>query len=364
MGINLRRALAAMLPTLVCLSSTALADGYFTAPTPAGQSNVDPYYAQNDSDHYLTGADETKSQPAAAAQSIGNCNWCGGCSNCLGDWRDNTLFWFGADGYKSLGDFTPPAGVSQGFMNSAGVVGGFNTGFRLGQSRIRGQVGASYGIYDLKGRDTASASSSEQQTFITAGFYKRSDVCDGDRISWGVVYDQFFGHQWGLFASEVYLSQFRGILGYAISEYNEVGVWGTAHTNNDGSVGGQPTPIRDEPGQRILATQLRTRGADDVLCRRRRSGGHRQLAGRSDRPGAVERLYGALHQRHLRVPQLEDRTGRFQRIGVEYRCRLVVLSWRQGGQPDRLWSARLAVAACGQQWLALDYELEPTERSS
>src|SRR4029079_15958955 len=94
------------------------------------------------------------------------------------------------------------------------------------------------GIYDLKGRDTVSPSSSEQQSFITVGVYKRSDIANCDRISWGGVYDHVFGHQWGLLASEVYLSQLRGILGYALSERNEIGVWGTAHTNNDRSVTG------------------------------------------------------------------------------------------------------------------------------
>ena len=169
-----------------------------------------------------------------------------GCGDdCVGNWRDNTQVLVGFDTYKSLGDTIPPPGFVAGYMNSAGVVAGFNTGVRLGDSRVRGQLGASYGIYDWKGRDTTSPSSSEQQTFVTAGLYKRSDVCCGDRISWGVVYDQFFGHQWGVFANEVYLNQFRGIFGYALNECNEVGVWGTVHTNTDGTAFAiTPPPIR------------------------------------------------------------------------------------------------------------------------
>ncbi|HEY2893013.1 MAG TPA: DUF6666 family protein [Pirellulales bacterium] len=239
MGIFSGRITAGLAAALVLLGSSARAQTY----AGANSADTNSYYSQQESNNILTGSNDK--QPAAApAQPIGNCNWSDACSAYLGDWRDNTMVWAGADAYKSLGDFTQPPGPGAGFMNSAGIVGGFNTGFRLGESRIRGQVGASYGIYDLKGRDTVSAASSEQQTFITAGIYKRSDVSNGDRISWASVYDQFFGHQWGLFASEVYLSQFRGILGYAINECNEVGVWGTFHTNNDGSVTGQPTPIR------------------------------------------------------------------------------------------------------------------------
>jgi len=239
MGISSRRITAGLATALAVLGSSAHAQTY-AGTNPA---DTNSYYAPQESNNFLTGSNDK--QPAAApAQTIGNCNWCDTCSTYLGDWRDNTVVWAGADAYKSLGDFTPPPRSGAGFMDSAGIVGGFNTGFRLGESNIRGQVGASYGIYDLKGRDTFSAASSEQQTFITAGIYKRSDISNGDRISWGVVYDQFFGHQWGLFASEVYLSQFRGILGYAINEYNEIGVWGTAHTNTDNSVTGQFTPIR------------------------------------------------------------------------------------------------------------------------
>jgi hypothetical protein len=247
MRIHFHGACAALMLALAS-PSIVHAQGYqFLKPASTSTgSDGGSYYSQSPNDAtYLTGDAQQSPAPEAQSACTGDaCNCCEGCQDCIGDWRDNTLFWFGADVYKSLGDTLIPPRASAGFMDSAGIVGGFNTGFRLGSSRVRGQLGASYGVYDFKGRDTVSVSSSEQQTFITAGFYKRSDVNDDDRISWGLVYDQFFGHQWGLFASEVYLSQVRGIAGYALSDYNEVGVWGTFHTNNDGSVTGQPTPIR------------------------------------------------------------------------------------------------------------------------
>ena len=159
----------------------------------------------------------------SCGKGSGNC-----CGNGVGNWLDNTQLILGADSYKSLGDFA--------LSNSFGAVSGFNTGVRIGESRIRGQVGASYGVYDIKGRPTLPPlkdDSLEQQTFITAGFYKRSDVCGGDRISWGTVYDQFIGHQWGWTNNGVQLGQIRGIMGYALNETNEVGSWGTFHINND-----------------------------------------------------------------------------------------------------------------------------------
>ena len=127
----------------------------------------------------------------------------------------------------------------------AGFSGGFNTGVRLfDDSPIRGQIGGSYGVYDLKGRDTVSPSSAEQQTFLTAGIYKRSDILDGDAISWGLVYDQFWAHQWGLRAGELYVGQVRGIAGYAINDRHEIGVWGTFHTTEDATATVAGPPLR------------------------------------------------------------------------------------------------------------------------
>jgi len=156
----------------------------------------------------------------------------------LGSLRENTEIWIGGDAYRGFGDgryinFNP---LPFATGNSAGIVAGFNSGVPLGNSQIRGQIGASYGAYDFKGRtidDPGQEASIEQQSFVTVGLYKRSDVCCGDRLSWGVVYDQLFAHQWGWTADEVYLSQIRGIMGYAINECNEFGVWGTFATNRD-----------------------------------------------------------------------------------------------------------------------------------
>lgn len=183
----------------------------------------------------------------ASHGAVADCELPSSCceEDCIGNWFANTQVWLGGEAYKGFGDTTDPPGVGTGFMDSFGLVTGFNTGLALGESRVRAQVGASYGAYDFKGRDSVSTDSLEQQVYLTAGFYQRSDVENDEHISWGLVYDQFFGHQWGLFANEISLGQIRGILGYALNECNEVGVWGTFHVGKDASaLDITPPPIR------------------------------------------------------------------------------------------------------------------------
>ncbi len=245
MRISVRLVLAALVPALMCLPEVAQAQ-YFEPTKTTNGPNFNSYHGQASGEsNYLTGTAESQAPAGSAPANCDSGDWCG-YSGDVGTWRDNTLFWFGGEAYKSFGDTAQPPGVATGFMNSAGLVGGFNTGFALFDgSPIRGQVGASYGAYDLKGRDTISQSSSEQQTFITAGVYKRSDILADDRVSWGLVYDQFWAHQWGIFASELYVGQVRGIAGYAVNQHHEFGVWGAFRSTGDNSVG--PTsalPVR------------------------------------------------------------------------------------------------------------------------
>jgi len=172
---------------------------------------------------------------SASYHASGESSPCASNCPCIGDWRDNTEVWFGFDSFRSRGDGIMLLGpFSPALGNSTGAVGGFNTAFALGDSPIRGQIGGSYGIYDWKGRWLPfSDASAEQQTFITFGLSKRSDICNGDPIAWGVVFDQMFDHQWGFLADEIYLTQFRLFGGYAINECNEVGVMATVHSQSD-----------------------------------------------------------------------------------------------------------------------------------
>jgi hypothetical protein len=240
-------------PALIVLAgATCLVPGAAWAQYQPAKVTVGPnyqsYYSQEPSEqNYLTAGDGQQAAPSAAptAATGDSCEWDEGCCG-YGSWRDNTLLWFGGEAYKSIGDADPPIALLSGYMNSAGLLGGFNTGFTiLPDSPIRGQIGASYGVFDLKGRDTVSLSSAEQQTFITLGVSKRSDILNGDALSWGLVYDQFWAHQWGWFASELYVGQVRGLVGWAIDDYNELGVWGAFRTTGDNSVFAvAPPPVR------------------------------------------------------------------------------------------------------------------------
>ena len=220
---------ATLSSVLAFTSSVSAADGVFTksfdtdAMTNANDDSVIPASCElglNCSDHSDSNA--CSSNCGVKPMKL-NCNAC----DC-GNWLQNTTAFSGVEAFKTYADFA--------YSNNAGFVNGLNTGFRLGDSKIRGQIGGSFGVYDLKGRvDGGGFNTVNQQTenqgFLTAGVFKRSNVCAGERLSWGLVYDQLWNHQYGVLTEDIYLGQFRGILGVALNQTDEVGFWGTAGTN-------------------------------------------------------------------------------------------------------------------------------------
>ncbi|HTN76914.1 MAG TPA: DUF6666 family protein [Pirellulaceae bacterium] len=214
------------LSALLCQSFTPMTDVQLLA---GDTFRLPPVEAtRGDGDFFL------RSQSEGLVTDAAPCDVCAApCDACgIGNWWDNTELFLGADAFASVGD--SPAG---GFGNNFGVVTGFNSGFALGESKIRGQFGASYGAYDPKGRSLFGLENSalEEQVFLTGGIYKRSDIENSDRISWGVVYDGLITDNYGILADELALGQFRGIFGYALNECHEVGGWGTLHVNDDSS---------------------------------------------------------------------------------------------------------------------------------
>lgn len=156
----------------------------------------------------------------------------GGCSDCcdcdFGTAWENTSFFLAADGWRTR--------LDDDDANNFGFRTGFNTGVGWWDSPVRLQLGASYAGYDLTGRDAAaltSVSSAEEQVFATLGLYKRSDVCGGDCLSWGLVYDMLYDDHLGEAAQEVKLTQVRFQAGWALSEADEIGLWGAIHSNRD-----------------------------------------------------------------------------------------------------------------------------------
>jgi hypothetical protein len=153
-------------------------------------------------------------------------------SSYLGNFLDNTVLFTGADVYKSIGDrLTNINGGTGSLTSSYGAVSGFNTGFALGDTRLRGQVGASLGVYDWRGRIrlVPEDTDPETQVFVTAGVYKRGNMAsDNDPISYGVVFDAWAADEWGINANDLDLGQVRGQMGYALSDTIEVGSFGSA----------------------------------------------------------------------------------------------------------------------------------------
>jgi hypothetical protein len=183
---------------------------------------------------------------------------------CLGNWFDNTVVFTGADVYKSIGDrITNINGGTGALTSSYGAVTGFNTGFAIGDTRLRGQVGASYGVYDWRGRlrVVPEDNEPEQQGFFTAGVYKRGDMASGnDPLSYGMVVDVFAANEWGVNANDLDLGQIRGLVGYALSNRIEVGNFFTVEAWDDDAavtVAGAPSVRRTVRAGNQVSTFIR-----------------------------------------------------------------------------------------------------------
>ena len=152
-----------------------------------------------------------------------------------------TYIFSGFETYKSIGDrLTNINGGTGSLTGSFGAVVGFNSGHTLTESNFGIQAGASYGLYDFKGRlrvvpeDTAM----ETHAYYTVGIYKRASTPDADaaladRLSMGLVFDSLHAENWGINANTITLSQLRGTLGYALSDSTEIGVWATHGLDTD-----------------------------------------------------------------------------------------------------------------------------------
>ncbi len=191
------------------------------------------------------GCCETACDPACdAASACGNgscgdgccdtccdtCCDCGACTLpaiCDGCPLLNVIGFAGFDAFRGIPDGTR--------RDNFGIVSGVNGGMPLpGLSRygIGGQLGLSYGAYDLQGRNFADQrSSAQEQVFITGGFFRKADA--GVPLNMGVVYDAMINDNFGSFSSEPYLGQWRGMIGWCVSARDEIGWWGAFHDRRD-----------------------------------------------------------------------------------------------------------------------------------
>jgi len=134
-------------------------------------------------------------------------------------------------------------GHPDGSWQHNGISSGLNFGTRLGRfSDLTGigfQIGGSAAAYDWAGTDyrTRNQDQAQPQGFLTYGLFRRAN--DGSPWSAAVVQDWMFNSNYGEFAQNPTLSQWRGQAGYALGAFNEVGLWGTWRARGD---------TRDVPG--------------------------------------------------------------------------------------------------------------------
>jgi len=129
---------------------------------------------------------------------------------------------FGFDSFK---------GVSDSYYNSNfGAVTGLNAATPvpgLSDYGIGWQLGMTYGVYDIDGgiRYPGTSAQSQQQTFVTTGFYRKGNA--DQRLSFGLVYDWMLNSNWGLYGTHPTLGQWRGQVEYAVGDCNAIGLYGS-----------------------------------------------------------------------------------------------------------------------------------------
>jgi hypothetical protein len=156
--------------------------------------------------------------------------------------RVGWLGFAGADSFRGVSD-----GTNQ---NNNGFVTGLNGAAPLpwlGAYGIGGQLGGSYGAYDLNGRSSNDPndanpqfSNVQQQIFVTAGVFRRADA--DHRLSAGFAHDWMFNNLFGTYANSPTVSQWRVQVAYALGACNEIGLWGairdrSSTRNNVGAPG-------------------------------------------------------------------------------------------------------------------------------
>lgn len=151
-----------------------------------------------------------------------------GCEN----WTDNVELFSVAEGWKNRAD--APGQNNFGFRN------GFNAGLPvLADYGVALQYGAAWGLYDLQGRGVGNTAPVEHHFYQTLGLFHRSNVCCGDRISWGLAWDYLNATNFGRNGdAHLDMHQVRAQFGYAVTNQDEVGFQGSWGANTDVIVGG------------------------------------------------------------------------------------------------------------------------------
>lgn len=122
------------------------------------------------------------------------------------------------------------------WMNN-GLVTGLNFGTRLGRfsdwTGIGFQLGSSVGVFDWSGTDYRfqNQDQAEMQGFVTYGFFHRAS--DETPWTYALVQDWMLNSTFSVMGENPTLAQWRGCVGYVLSPYSEVGLWGAWRGQGD-----------------------------------------------------------------------------------------------------------------------------------
>jgi hypothetical protein len=142
---------------------------------------------------------------------------CPECDECP---RHGLYAFFGYDSWKGISD--------SGWANN-GLHTGVNYGTRLGRfsdwTGFGFQFGGSVGVYNFNGTDyhVARQDQATMQGFVTGGFFRKPT--ENSPCCFGLVQDWMVTSNYGIFAENPTLGQWRGQLGYALGPWYEIGIW-------------------------------------------------------------------------------------------------------------------------------------------
>ncbi|MBN1394937.1 MAG: hypothetical protein JW959_07935 [Pirellulales bacterium] len=202
---------------IVCQAGIALADDYYWAEGGSHSAK----YVGDEKVADKTAACDTGCDPVGCGEDP-NCGYGDCCSPYLGcDCCPSrgVVGFFGMDAFKGISDNT--------FNSNFGAVAGLNAAlpvFGLADYGIGWQLGMSYGVYDWTGGSVINPRESQQQMFVTTGFYRKA--AGDQRLSFGIVYDWMFNDHWGIYGVNPTMGQWRGQFEWAVSGSNAFGVYG------------------------------------------------------------------------------------------------------------------------------------------
>jgi hypothetical protein len=222
-----RRQLSIVAPiALACIAFFTAATGTFAQDVRlTGWTTIEPAPSQQYSSDTLP---EPTANQYFAAPAFQNCPT--DCSQTCSDEGPR-------HGLYVLVDYSAFRGLPDGGWENNGINAGINFGTRLGEfsdaTGIGFQIGGSAGADDWSGTDyrLARNNEAEVQGFVTYGLFRAAT--EESRFSAAVVQDWMINANYGVFAQNPTLSQLRMQVGYAWTDFTEIGVWGTCRVLDD-----------------------------------------------------------------------------------------------------------------------------------